>query len=97
MAKIACQNSDYVIFTTDNPRTEQPENILKMMVDGVVSNYQNYEQVIDRKQAIVKAYNNATKEDVILVAGKGHEDYQIIGKTKHHFSDREIVRELCGL
>lgn len=97
MAKIACQNSDYVIFTTDNPRTEQPENILKMMVDGVVSNYQNYEQVIDRKQAIVKAYNNATKEDVILVAGKGHEDYQIIGKTKHHFSDREIVSELCGL
>jgi UDP-N-acetylmuramoyl-L-alanyl-D-glutamate--2,6-diaminopimelate ligase len=97
MAKIACQNSDYVIFTTDNPRTEQPENILKMMVDGVVSDYQNYEQVIDRKQAIVKAYNKATKDDVILVAGKGHEDYQIIGKTKHHFSDREIVSELCGL
>lgn len=95
MAQIASQMAHKVIFTNDNPRTEDPKQIIAMMLEGV-KNSDNYQVVEDRAQAIETAYNASVKGDVIIVAGKGHEDYQIIGKVKHHYSDREVASLLTG-
>ncbi|MGN1394723.1 MAG: UDP-N-acetylmuramoyl-L-alanyl-D-glutamate--2,6-diaminopimelate ligase [Succinivibrionaceae bacterium] len=95
MAQIACERSDFVIFTNDNPRTEDPKVIMDMMLKGVVEK-NNYKVIFDRKTAIEEAYKMASTNDVILIAGKGHEDYQIIGKEKHYFSDRDIARNLVS-
>ncbi len=90
MGNIATTLSDYVIFTNDNPRTEDP---IKIMNDIVKNNHStNYEIIYDRKEAITKGINMLDKEDILLILGKGHEDYQIIGHTKHHFDDAEIVK-----
>lgn len=89
MGKIAAENSDYVYFTSDNPRTEDPVDILNDITMGLVK--ANFEIIVDRKEAIKKAINNLEENDVLLVLGKGHEDYQIIGKDKFHFSDFEEV------
>lgn len=97
MAEIACRNADHVIFTNDNPRTENPDEIIRMMIDGVRNIYTNYKVIQDRREAIEDAFRNSSGNDVLLVAGKGHEDYQIIGKTKHHYSDREVAMELVGV
>ena len=78
------------IFTSDNPRTEDPEAILDDMVAGVTG-ATNYLRISDRREAIRTASTLAKAGDIILVAGKGHEDYQIIGTVKHHFDDREEV------
>ena len=78
------------IFTSDNPRTENPEAILDDMVAGVAG-ASNYLRISDRREAIRTASTLAKAGDIILVAGKGHEDYQIIGTVKHHFDDREEV------
>ncbi len=91
MGNIATENSDYVIFTDDNPRTEDNHKIMKDIIDGV--NKDNYEVIYDRKEAILKGLSLINKNDVLLVLGKGHEDYQIIGTTKHHFDDSEIIKE----
>ena len=91
MAKIACQNATYAILTSDNPRTEKPEEILSDMEAGVVG--ASYTSIIDRKEAITYAIQQAKKDDVILIAGKGHETYQEIGKERFDFDDREIARE----
>ena len=89
MGRIASEKSDYVIFTNDNPRTENPENIMKDILNGVEK--ENYEVIMDRKEAIKKGLSMLKEKDVLLILGKGHEDYQIIGHTKHHFSDLEEV------
>ncbi|MCU0324743.1 MAG: UDP-N-acetylmuramoyl-L-alanyl-D-glutamate--2,6-diaminopimelate ligase [Spirosomaceae bacterium] len=94
MAKIATEMSDMVILTSDNPRTEDPNEILEQMQAGVsFANKKKTETIEDRRAAIQKAVSLAKPHDIILVAGKGHEDYQIIGKTKHHFDDREELRK----
>lgn len=91
MAKIACQNATHAILTSDNPRTEKPEAILADMEAGVTGDA--YQSIIDRKEAIAYAISQAKKDDVILIAGKGHETYQEIGKERFDFDDREIARE----
>ncbi|GHT14866.1 UDP-N-acetylmuramoyl-L-alanyl-D-glutamate--2,6-diaminopimelate ligase [Bacteroidia bacterium] len=95
MAAVATANSDRVILTSDNPRTENPRAILDDMFAGVEANHRKKTLVIeDRREAIKTAVNFANPQDIILVAGKGHEDYQIIGTTKHHFDDKEILVSL---
>jgi UDP-N-acetylmuramoyl-L-alanyl-D-glutamate--2,6-diaminopimelate ligase len=94
MAQIAKQGSDQLILTSDNPRDEEPADILKDMTDGLTEDELRSTLVIeDRAAAIQTACTLAQKGDVILVAGKGHEDYQIIKGVKHHFDDHEIVRK----
>lgn len=93
MAKIACDLSDIVILTSDNPRFEEPEEILTDMYSGVgITQRRKVSQVIDRREAIYKAIEIATPDDIILVAGKGHETYQEIKGVKNHFDDREELR-----
>jgi UDP-N-acetylmuramoyl-L-alanyl-D-glutamate--2,6-diaminopimelate ligase len=94
MARVAEELADYVIVTSDNPRSEKPLDI----IDEIVTGFEEYEaQKIaiepDRKKAIEMAIDSAEKDDIVLIAGKGHEDYQIIGKQKFHFSDKEIAQE----
>ena len=90
MASVVVKYATMAIFTSDNPRTESPESILDDMVAGV-GNASNYLRITDRREAIRTASTLAHGGDIILVAGKGHEDYQIIGTEKHHFDDREEV------
>lgn len=94
MGSIAVTMSDYVIVTSDNPRTEDPERIILDIEVGIKkTGKQNYEIIVDRKQAIFKALSLARKNDIVLLAGKGHENYQILGVEKVHFDEREIVKE----
>lgn len=94
MAQIAKRGSQQLILTSDNPRDEEPADILKDMIDGLTEDELRSTLVIeDRAAAIQTACTLAQKGDVILVAGKGHEDYQIIKGVKHHFDDHEIVRK----
>ncbi|MBO5692739.1 MAG: UDP-N-acetylmuramoyl-L-alanyl-D-glutamate--2,6-diaminopimelate ligase [Tidjanibacter sp.] len=90
MAAIAVEKSHTAIFTSDNPRTEDPEAILRDMEQGTTG-HTNYLTITDRAQAIRTALRMAESGDVVLVAGKGHEDYQIIGTEKRHFSDQEHI------
>jgi len=93
MAKIACNLSDQAILTSDNPRTESPEAILKDMEVGIPENAESKVLIIsDRKQAIKTACRIAQNGDIILVAGKGHEKYQDINGVKHPFDDKEILK-----
>ncbi len=89
MAKIAVQNSDQPIFTSDNPRSEDPKAILADMENGVIG--QHYTSIVNREEAISYAIANAQKGDVVLIAGKGHETYQQIGSKTIDFDDREIA------
>lgn len=96
MAQIAKQGSDQLILTSDNPRDEEPQDILNDMLAGLSDEEKTSTLVIeDRRQAIRTACTLAQKGDVILVAGKGHEDYQIIKGVKHHFDDHEEVRAMA--
>ena len=98
MAREAVNQSDRVIITSDNPRYEDPESIIQDMLEGIPdSEEKKVLSITDRKQAIKTAVMMATPGDVILVAGKGHEDYQEVKGIKHHFSDREILEELFAL
>ncbi|MBQ0021864.1 MAG: UDP-N-acetylmuramoyl-L-alanyl-D-glutamate--2,6-diaminopimelate ligase [Prevotellaceae bacterium] len=93
MAQEAVKQSDKVILTSDNPRNEEPEDILKDMQDGLTAEQlAGVLTIVDRRQAIKTACMLAQPGDVILIAGKGHEDYQIIKGVKHHFDDKEEVR-----
>lgn len=97
MAKIASAQSDLAIFTSDNPRSEDPEIILEEMEAGVEpQNYKKTLKITDRKEAIKTALKLAEKNDIILIAGKGHETYQEIKGVKHHFDDVEITKELSN-
>ena len=91
MGRIASREADVAIFTSDNPRTEDPEHILDQIMQGVEAGRQTL-RITDRLQAIRTAVMMAQAGDIVLVAGKGHEDYQIIGREKIHFDDREQVR-----
>ena len=93
MASIAAQNADLVIVTSDNPRTEEPMAIIDEIVPGLKNGNARSKVICDRPEAIRWAIDNAGPGDVILLAGKGHEDYQIIGHEKHHMDEREIVAE----
>lgn len=94
MADAACRYSDRVILTSDNPRTEEPEEILRDMQTGVKEEFLNkVETIVDRKEAIHRALAMAAKGDIVLVAGKGHENYQEIKGVKHHFDDKEVIRD----
>lgn len=100
MAKEAARLSDRVILTSDNPRFEEPEDILHDMEAGVADNEEARRKtlsIVDRREAIRAAISLAQRGDVVLIAGKGHEDYQEIKGVKHHFDDREVVREALGL
>ena len=94
MAKIAAQYSDVTVLTSDNPRTEDPEKILDDMESGIRDQNVTYERIVLRAEAIRYAILHAKEKDVILIAGKGHENYQIIGTTKYHFDDCEIARAM---
>ncbi len=97
MAQIAQKGSDQLILTSDNPRDEDPKDILKDMTDGLTADELKSTLVIeDRASAIQTACTLAQKGDVILVAGKGHEDYQIVKGVKHHFDDHEEVRKYAN-
>ena len=91
MAAIAVKYATTAVFTSDNPRTESPEAILDDVVAGV-GTAKNWLRITDRREAIRTAAMLAHAGDIILIAGKGHEDYQIIGTEKHHFDDREEIR-----
>ena len=91
MGNIASELSDYVIFTNDNPRNEEPEDIMKDIIEGVKK--QNYEVILDRKEAINKGISLLKENDVLLILGKGHEDYQIVKGVKYHLDDMECVLE----
>lgn len=98
MAQAACEHSDKAIFTSDNPRSEDPEQIIKDMEEGLPVAYKRkYIAIADRKEAIKTAISLAKPEDIILIAGKGHEKYQDIKGVKHHFDDKEIVGEMFEL
>ena len=95
MAQEAVKQSDRVIITSDNPRFEEPQDIINDMLAGLDSKQmKKVVSIVDRKEAIRTACMLAQKGDVILIAGKGHEDYQEIKGVKHHFDDREVVKEI---
>ncbi|MEG1982604.1 MAG: UDP-N-acetylmuramoyl-L-alanyl-D-glutamate--2,6-diaminopimelate ligase [Alistipes sp.] len=93
MAQIAVKYADTAIFTADNPRHEAPEVILDQMIAGLQPT-DRYLRIVDRAQAIRTAVMQAKAGDLILIAGKGHENYQIVGDVKHHFDDKEVVGQL---
>ena len=98
MAQEAVKQSDRVIITSDNPRFEEPQDIINDMLAGLdQKQMKKVVSIVDRKEAIKTACMLAQKGDVILIAGKGHEDYQEIKGVKHHFDDREVVREIFQL
>lgn len=114
MAAAACRYSDLVVITSDNPRTEDPEAILRDISHGIpyefeplpynfrlVAGRKAYRNIVSRREAIDELIRRAQPGDVVLLAGKGHEDYQIIGTQKQHFDDREeaaaaIARRMQG-
>lgn len=89
MGNIAVNNSDHVIFTTDNPRNEDPMEIIKNMIQNIDTF--NYEIIVNREKAIIKGIQLLEKNDILLVLGKGHENYQIVGNKKYDFDDKKIV------
>jgi UDP-N-acetylmuramoyl-L-alanyl-D-glutamate--2,6-diaminopimelate ligase len=98
MAEAACEHSDRVIFTSDNPRTEDPAQIIKDMEKGLAAAHKRkYISIADRKEAIKTAISMAQPEDIVLIAGKGHEKYQEIKGVKNHFDDKEVVKEMFEL
>ncbi len=97
MAQEAVRQSDKVIITSDNPRFEEPQDIINDMLAGLTAQQRkNVIAIVDRKEAIRTACMMAQKGDVILVAGKGHENYQEIKGIKHHFDDKEVLRDIFG-
>ena len=98
MAQEAVKGSDKVIITSDNPRFEEPQDIINDMLAGLTPEQKsNVVTITDRREAIRTACLLAAKGDVILVAGKGHETYQDIKGVKHHFDDKEVLREAFGI
>jgi UDP-N-acetylmuramoyl-L-alanyl-D-glutamate--2,6-diaminopimelate ligase len=93
MGEAAGSLSDVVILTSDNPRTEDPEKILAEAEVGIVKTGKKYRKIADRREAIHQAIFEAGSDDLVLIAGKGHEDYQILGREVFHFDDKEVARE----
>ena len=97
MGEAAGSLSDVVILTSDNPRTEDPNQILADAEVGIQKTAKPYEKIPDRREAIHQAVSQARPNDLVLIAGKGHEDYQIIGREVFHFDDKEVAREALML
>lgn len=95
MGRIAAHLADLTIITSDNPRTEDPQNIIQDIIYGFHNN--PFKVIEDRKEAIHEAIKAAQDDDVVLVAGKGHEDYQLVGDKILHFSDREVIEEVLNV
>lgn len=95
MGEIATKNSDFTIITSDNPRTEDPMKIIDDILKGAVG--ENYKVIENRKEAISYALEIAKPEDIVLLAGKGHETYQILNTGKIHFDEREVVAEILAV
>ncbi|MBD3286185.1 hypothetical protein GF359_06630 [candidate division WOR-3 bacterium] len=91
MGRIAARLSDFIFVTSDNPRTEDRQKIIEDILEGI--DKKEKKVMPDRRQAIFEAVRMLKPEDVLLIAGKGHEDYQILGTDKIHFDDREVARE----
>lgn len=96
MAQVAYDLSDYAIITNDNPRSEDPKKIVDDIIKGLGPNENKYDIKIDRREAIKVAIEKAQRDDVILIAGKGHEAYQIIGDNVFDFDDKEVALEFLG-
>ena len=96
MGEIAGRHSDFVVLTSDNPRTEDPLRIIEQIQIGLDRTNTPYLTIPDRREAIYRAISEAKTGDVVLIAGKGHENYQIVGDEKFHFDDREVAREALG-
>ncbi len=98
MGEVACEHSDRVIFTSDNPRSEDPEQILRDMETGLnTAAKRKYIAIVDRKEAIKTAVSLAKPDDIVLIAGKGHEKYQEIKGVKHPFDDKQVLAEMYKL
>jgi UDP-N-acetylmuramoyl-L-alanyl-D-glutamate--2,6-diaminopimelate ligase len=98
MAQVACELADRVVITSDNPRTEDPQQIINDIEAGVPATHRDrVTALVDRREAIEQIIGSAQDGDIVLIAGKGHEDYQIIGSTKHPFDDRQIARAVLAL
>jgi UDP-N-acetylmuramoyl-L-alanyl-D-glutamate--2,6-diaminopimelate ligase len=98
MGEVACEHSDRVIFTSDNPRSEDPMKILEDMEATLnTAAKRKYISIADRKQAIKTAVDMAKSEDIVLIAGKGHEKYQEVNGVKYHFDDKEVLKEMFEL
>jgi len=93
MGKIASELSDYAVITTDNPRTEEPRTIIDEIIVGIDPSCTSYTVIENRREAIYHALDVLNTGDVLIIAGKGHETYQILGNEKIHFDDREVVAE----
>ena len=94
MGAISGKIANYTIITSDNPRTEDPETIVKEIEEGIKKTKGKYECIVDRTEAIRKAIKMANKNDIIVLAGKGHETYQEINHEKHHYDEREIIKQV---
>ena len=94
MGEISGRVADYTIITSDNPRTEEPEAIVKDIENGIKKTKGKYECIVDRTEAIRKAIKMANKRDIIVLAGKGHEQYQEINKKRYPFDENKIVKEI---
>ena len=98
MAQVACEFSDKVIFTSDNPRSEDPDQIIEDMIAGVpAAAKRKYLKIADRKEAIKTAVSLSNPNDIILIAGKGHEKYQEIKNVRSDFDDKEVLAEMFNL
>lgn len=93
MGEIAVRLSDFVVITSDNPRNEEPMTIINEIEQGILKTGRDYIKLENRKEAIFQALDKARPGDVVIIAGKGHETYQIIGENTIHFDDREVVEE----
>jgi len=96
MGRIASSLADYVILTDDNPREEDPEAILSEIEKGFQRGFKSYKKIPDRLKAIEEALTNRELSDIVLIAGKGHEDYQIIGDRKFPFNDKKVAEKILG-
>ena len=94
MGRIAAENADFAVVTSDNPRTEEPMDIIREILAGMEGTKTPYVVIPDRVEAIEWAIEHHEPGDVIILAGKGHEDYQVIGHEKRHMDEREIVAEI---
>ena len=96
MGEISGKVADYTIITSDNPRTEDPKAIVDQIEEGIKKTKGKYEVIVDRTEAIEKAIDMANKNDIIVLAGKGHEPYQEINGKKYPFDERIIVNEIIS-
>jgi UDP-N-acetylmuramoyl-L-alanyl-D-glutamate--2,6-diaminopimelate ligase len=92
MAKVSEEFADKIIVTSDNPRTENPDLIITDILDGF-ENLDSVKSITNRKEAIERAITEASENEIILIAGKGHENYQEVNGKRHHFDDREVALE----